>query len=466
MFNNGNKTTRAQVGIGALILFTAMLLVAVIAGGVLLDVGGFLQASGEQTGEQSSKQGSDRLQVLSAVGTVTNVATTTTDVIGIENKNQSGMFKITDREFDYFDSGATAAVSIPVDDQQSTLTSSGSSAGSNELVIQDGHTLRFDKDGSTLQITNEDTSSSISFDPAAENLRVKGGDNHDIDFNYVFDDPIYGQTTINIQIDENSAGISNDYQVRFEKRTESFVQLGGDGPVSGRGETLVISNGETVTAGSNTDGDLQNGDGDILSVSDGEDLTFTTDADAQTFTIENEAGTTLTVDGEGRLEPTGSSTVELQTDSRSIVQDTDTATFSQSGSPDPRYLFNRELPAADQRTDLAVTQLDLIVGGGPGAGDLDLESATVVLITDQGTSDLTYDPDFAVEDETFTASPITDDGDTFPVLTTGDRFKLTIDPGDLDPETDVFISISTVGGQETERIRIPASLLREGTISL
>lgn len=441
-----------QVGIGVLILFTAMLIVAVIAGGVLLETGGFLQSSGEQTGEQSSKQGSDRLQVLSAVGTVTNVATPTTDVIGIQDINDRYL---------YIDSGATATVEAT---GESTLTHTGGSA--NEVTVNDGDTLRFEKvDSSTVRITNEDTTDSpdwIEFD-IANDLEIKDSDSNGMEWlNYNFVDSVYGDTTK--EVHPLHGGI---YDVRFETRTESFVELEGADDVPRR--TLLISNGETVTVGSDTDdnAELENGDGDTLPVSEGDDLTFTTDADARTFTIEDEAGETLTVGAEGTLDASDSGTVELQTDGAGITPGFTGGPedeFLKTGTPDTRYLFTREIPNA--RADLAVTQLDLIVGGGPGAGDLDLESSTVMLITDQGNAELTYDSEFAVEGETFTANPITDDGDTFPVLTTGDRFEIIIDPGDLDPETDVFISISTVGGQETERIRIPANLLREGTISL
>ena len=59
---------RGQVGIGTLIVFIAMVLVAAIAAGVLINTAGFLQSQSEQTGQQSSSQVSDRLQVVNVVG--------------------------------------------------------------------------------------------------------------------------------------------------------------------------------------------------------------------------------------------------------------------------------------------------------------------------------------------------------------------------------------------------------------
>ena len=67
---NGEVDDRGQVGIGTLIVFIAMVLVAAIAAGVLVNTAGFLQATAEDAGQESVDKVTNRVEVVNQHGSV------------------------------------------------------------------------------------------------------------------------------------------------------------------------------------------------------------------------------------------------------------------------------------------------------------------------------------------------------------------------------------------------------------
>ena len=124
-----------------------------------------------------------------------------------------------------------------------------------------------------------------------------------------------------------------------------------------------------------------------------------------------------------------------------------------------------------------VNEVRILVAQAAGADDMDLSKMTIRLVAPDGTHDLTYekvdvsenlaDGSLPAEDSTYTISAVTDDDDTLPVMTSGDRYNIHINPGRLDSGDSVDVSITTpAGATQTTVIRVPESLANQEAVSL
>jgi flagellin FlaA/flagellin FlaB len=140
--------SRGQVGIGTLIIFIAMVLVAAVAAGVLINTAGMLEAKASDTSQDSQAQVSNHIVVVSAVGEVDS-ANDAVDTINLTLMKAAGAgdMDLEKASFEYISDNA--AVSLKQSHPAVNLTNTD---GSGSVVLNS----RDDRIVLTIRVDNTD----------------------------------------------------------------------------------------------------------------------------------------------------------------------------------------------------------------------------------------------------------------------------------------------------------------------
>jgi len=212
-----NEEERGQVGIGTLIVFIAMVLVAAIAAGVLINTAGFLQTQAEATGEESTSQVVDRIEVQSATGQVADVdsLSSPTELVESGEGAETVIYGV-----DLTVTKAPGANDVDLDDVTVELVTDD---GVNQVVLEDGVDPVDEDPASDNEGVFIDTVTAESED---DNVLTDSSDRYTISLaGYAIDDTTDSEDFYSF---EENLDFSNDLNVDDDDQTWVGNLEGGD----------------------------------------------------------------------------------------------------------------------------------------------------------------------------------------------------------------------------------------------
>ncbi len=159
---------RGQVGIGTLIIFIAMILVAAVAAGVLLRTSGTLQTKATATGEQATTEVSTTLRVVSVIGHSSDDTDIDNITVTVQLAAGSGDVDITDVLMSYQEGNEYVnGIDSTATDYGFNYTFIKNETGNS--VIESGETveIRFDLASNGVALANTGDQFTITISPKA-----------------------------------------------------------------------------------------------------------------------------------------------------------------------------------------------------------------------------------------------------------------------------------------------------------
>jgi flagellin FlaB len=143
---------RGQVGIGTLIIFIALVLVAAVAAGVLINTAGELQSRASDTGDDAQAQVSNQIDVVSATGSVSGSSVNEV-VLVVKKSPGSDPIDLSEATIEYTSSSSSATLSFhssTVNGSLFTTTKIGNS-GPTEILDDTSERIEIKIDVSSIE---------------------------------------------------------------------------------------------------------------------------------------------------------------------------------------------------------------------------------------------------------------------------------------------------------------------------
>ena len=350
---------RGQVGIGTLIVFIAMVLVAAIAAGVLINTAGFLQTQAEATGQDSTDLVSERIDVSSSVGIVDSASDGILEQVRLTT------------------SGAPGASDIDLADTTIQAVGPG---GQQNLVFAAGGIADNDV---TAPSAEDSFNTPAEIDEVSGTLEVGIGEVTGGDYTITVSDASTGSTTATVSPGDGQSIVSVDVSgLEFSDGEQLTVD------VTDESSSSIDSGSKTVDVVSAADS--------AVSAPTSETDTIDTPAEVDEDATEIDVGVSGTITDGSDIEVTDGDTTE---------------TYSLDTANDPGTVVSVSLGAIDPA---AVDSIDVTLvdtSGNP------LDSGTATVIDSVETVDDLRADEFAVEDDgDYMLTPVLGNQDQYTVV--------------------------------------------------